>query len=159
MTDSARVLFVCVRNSGKSQMAAALMRQLAGDRVLVTSAGTAPGARLNQESVASLAEIGASLDGEFPKQLTDEMLREADRVIVLGTEARVVRPEGMMATVEVWQTDEPSLRGITGAERMRLVRDDIRHRVEALLNEMDTDHGIAAQLRPVLGEHSPTVLP
>ena len=130
------VLFVCVKNGGKSQMAAALMRHAAGDDVEVASAGTKPGGALNQASAASVAEIGASMEGEQPKQLTDVMLRAADRVVIIGTEAQVEPVEGQTAPIEVWDTDEPSERGIEGAERMRLVRDDIDTRVHALLTEL-----------------------
>lgn len=125
-----RVTFVCQKNGGKSQMAAALMRQVAGDRVVVTSAGTAPGAALNAQSVESLAEIGLGVGDEHPKALTPEMVEASDVVVVLGTEAQVAATPG--TRVETWVTDEPSERGVTGMERMRLVRDDIRSRVEDL---------------------------
>jgi len=128
------VLFVCQKNGGKSQMAAALLRDLAGDGVVVTSAGTLPGTVLNAQSVESLAEIGVGVGDEHPKALTPEMLEAADVVVVLGTEAQVQAPDG--TPLETWVTDEPSDRGITGAERMRLVRDDIRARVTALLVEL-----------------------
>lgn len=130
------VLFVCVKNGGKSQMAAALMRQLVADRVNVDSAGTRPGSEVNALSAEVVAELGASMEGEQPKQLTDDMLRLADRVIVIGKEAVVNPVEGMKTGVEVWETDEPSERGIGGIERMRLVRDDINRRVLALSMEL-----------------------
>ncbi|WP_432535803.1 arsenate-mycothiol transferase ArsC [Kineococcus arenarius] len=125
-----RVLFVCVKNGGKSQMAAGLMRRAAGDAVAVGSAGTRAGTALNAQSVESLREVGVDISGEQPKQLTDEMVRDADLVVVLGSEAQVEPVGG--TPVEVWETDEPSTRGIEGAERMRLVRDDIAARVEQL---------------------------
>lgn len=124
------VTFVCQKNGGKSQIAAALMRHLAGDSVVVTSAGTKPGAALNAESVESLAEIGVGVGDEHPKALTPEMVETSDVVVVLGTEAQVAEVPGTL--VETWVTDEPSERGITGMDRMRLVRDDIRSRVEDL---------------------------
>ncbi|MFB9375617.1 low molecular weight phosphatase family protein [Kineococcus gynurae] len=124
------VLFVCVKNGGKSQMAAGLMRHAAGPAVEVRSAGTRPGTALNAQSVASLAEIGVDIAGERPTLLTDELVRTADLVVVLGDEARVEPAGG--TPVEVWDVDEPSRRGIEGAERMRLVRDDIARRVEEL---------------------------
>lgn len=124
------VLFVCQKNGGKSQMAAALMRHLAGDAVAVTSAGTAPGTALNAQSVESLAEIGVEVGDEHPKALTPQMLEEADVVVVLRAEAQVEAPPG--TALETWVTDEPSERGISGMERMRLVRDDIRARVAEL---------------------------
>lgn len=128
------VLFVCSKNGGKSQLAAALMNQLAAGTVEVHSAGTKPGTSLNDEAVASLAELGIDITGEHPKPLTDEVLDGVDAVVVLGTEAKL-EPHGG-ARFEVWDTDEPSLRGIGGMERMRLVRDDIRARVKALYTEL-----------------------
>ena len=124
------ITFVCQKNGGKSQMAAALLRDLAGDAVVVTSAGTAPGAALNAQSVESLAEIGVGVGDEHPKALTAAMVEASDVVVVLGSEAQVVVGPG--TRLETWITDEPSERGVTGMERMRLVRDDIRARVEDL---------------------------
>ncbi|PXA67978.1 low molecular weight phosphatase family protein [Cryobacterium arcticum] len=125
------VLFVCQKNGGKSQMAAALLRAAAGDTVTVHSAGTKPGAALNAQSVESLAQLGVDVGDEHPKLITAEMLAAADVVVVLGTEAKVDEVPG--TTFETWITDEPYERGIQGMERMRLVRDDIRARVDELL--------------------------
>ncbi|KQQ06358.1 MULTISPECIES: arsenate-mycothiol transferase ArsC [unclassified Rathayibacter] len=131
MSDSLpHVLFVCRKNGGKSQMAAALLRDLARGDVVVVSAGTAPGEALNAQSVESLTELGIGLGDEHPKPLTDEMLRTADVVVVLGAEAQVEEVPG--PRYETWITDEPSERGVEGMERMRLVRDDIRARVHEL---------------------------
>jgi len=124
------VLFVCVKNGGKSQMAAGLLRATAGAAVEVDSAGTKVGGALNAQSVASLAEVGVDISDQTPRQLTDEMVSAADLVVVLGNEAHVESVDG--TPVEVWETDEPSTRGIEGAERMALVRDDIAARVEQL---------------------------
>lgn len=125
------VLFVCQKNGGKSQMAAALLRAAAGDTVTVHSAGTKPGAVLNAQSVESLTELGIDVGDEHPKMISSEMVTAADVVVVLGAEAQVA--EVPDTTFETWITDEPSERGIQGMERMRLVRDDIRARVDALL--------------------------
>ena len=127
------VLFVCKSNRGKSQMAEALLRALAGDAAEVHSAGTEPavGRGMNAESVAALAEVGADMSGGTAKGVDDEVMRRADRVVVLGTAARLDPVDGMRATIEVWETDEPNLRGIDGAERMALIRDDIAARVDA----------------------------
>jgi arsenate-mycothiol transferase len=124
------VVFVCARNGGKSQLAAALMRHDAGGVVTVASAGTDPGTSLNALAVESLAELGIEVGDEHPKPLTDEMVHAADLVVVLGAEAHVDGDRGV--AVETWITDEPSERGVDGMERMRLVRDDIRARVEEL---------------------------
>ena len=108
------VLFICVKNGGKSQMAAALMRQLLHDRVNVASAGTHPGSKVNALSAEAVAEIGASMEGESPHQLTDDMLRLADHVVVIGEEATVEPVDGMKSDVVVWHVDEPSERGHRG---------------------------------------------
>ncbi len=134
LPDTPGVLFVCSKNGGKSQMAAALMRQLAGASVKVHSAGTKPGNELNSQSVESLHEVGASTEGEYPKPVTDEVLGAVQTVIVLGTEAKLEPLPGQR--FEVWDTDEPSLRGIEGMERMRLIREDIQARVEQLHREL-----------------------
>ncbi|PWJ47876.1 arsenate-mycothiol transferase [Quadrisphaera granulorum] len=134
-TTGQRVLFVCVRNGGKSQMAAGLMRHAAeqqGLAVQVFSAGTEAGMKLNAQSVESLAEVGVDISTARTHQLTDDDVRAADLVVVLGGEARVEPVGG--TPVEVWETDEPATRGIEGMERMRLVRDDISRRVEDLLD-------------------------
>ncbi|MDF2050539.1 low molecular weight phosphatase family protein [Arthrobacter sp. Cr_A7] len=128
------VLFVCSKNGGKSQLAAGLMRDLAGDKIAVYSAGTKPAKDLNPQAVESLTELGIDVTGEYPKPVTDEVLDTVDAVIVLGTEAKLEPREGKR--FEVWETDEPSERGIEGMERMRLVRDDIKARVQALYTEL-----------------------
>ena len=128
------VLFVCSKNGGKSQLAAGLMRQLAGGSVTVYSAGTKPATSLNPQAVDSLAELGIDITGEHPKAVTDEALEAADVVVVLGSEAKLEPREG--TRFEFWEPDEPSARGIEGMERMRLVRDDIKARVQALHTEL-----------------------
>lgn len=128
------VLFVCSKNGGKSQLAAGLMRQLAGGAVDVYSAGTKPGKDLNPLAVESLAELGIEVGGEYPKPVTGEVEDAVDVVVVLGTEAKLEPREG--TRLEVWETDEPSERGIEGMERMRLVRDSIRQRVQQLHQEL-----------------------
>ncbi|MCU1533072.1 MAG: low molecular weight phosphatase family protein [Arthrobacter sp.] len=133
-TKTPSVLFVCSKNGGKSQLAAGLMSQIAGRAVTVYSAGTKPGKSLNPQAVESLTELGIDFTGEHPKPVTDEVLDAVDVVIVLGTEAKVEPHEG--TRFEVWETDEPSERGIEGMERMRLVRDDIKTRVQQLHAEL-----------------------
>ncbi|WP_432395348.1 low molecular weight phosphatase family protein [Pseudarthrobacter sp. L19] len=133
-TKTPGVLFVCSKNGGKSQLAAGLMNQFAGGSVTVYSAGTNPGKSLNLQAVESLSELGIDITGEHPKPVTDEVLDAVDVVIVLGNEAKVEAPEGKR--LEVWDTDEPSERGIEGMERMRLVRHDIKARVRKLHAEL-----------------------
>ena len=130
------VLFVCVKNGGKSQMAAALMRHHAGDAVEVHSAGTRPSTAINAQSAEAIAEVGADMSSAVPQPVTSELLRSVDHVIVIGDEADIKPVEGMTAPVTTWYTDEPSQRGIEGMERMRLVRDDIDIHVRKLLTDL-----------------------
>jgi len=134
MSRTPNVLFICVKNGGKSQMAAGLMRDLAGGTVEVHSAGTKPGNAINALSAESLAELGIDISAEKPKPVTEAALQDADVVVTLGREAKVTVPED--TRYENWDTDEPSERGIEGIERMRLVRDDIRRRVQTLHAEL-----------------------
>ncbi len=128
------VLFVCVKNGGKSQMAAGLMRQLAGDTVTVHSAGTKPGAAVNDLSAQALLEVGVDITSEKPKPVDYELARDVDVVVTLGREAQLDPLPG--TPVENWDTDEPSERGIDGIDRMRLVRNDIDQRVRQLLHTL-----------------------
>ena len=134
------VLFICVKNGGKSQMAAALMRQVAGQDIEVHSAGTRPGAELNALSVQVLEEVGAPTAGEVPKPIDPHLLARMDVVVTLGEEAQVDSVPG--PRFETWGTDEPSERGIDGIERVRLVRDDIAARVKVLAEDLT---GLPAQ--------------
>lgn len=131
------VLFVCVKNGGKSQLAAAMMRRTAGDRVRVASAGTRPGSTVNPLSAESLGELGIDISNETPTALTPAMVAAADLVVVLGREASVESTGD--TTVVTWVTDEPSERGIVGIERMRLIRDDIAARVAVLASDLTAD--------------------
>ena len=129
-----KVLFICSSNSGKSQMAAGLMRQVAGEDVEVYSAGTAPGTTINALSAESLLEVGVDITGETPKPINPALIRDVDVVVTLGRQARVEPVPG--TRFETWDTDEPSERGIDGIERMRLIRDDIAARVESLAAQL-----------------------
>lgn len=128
------VLFVCVKNGGKSQMAAGLMRQLAGDTVTVYSAGTKPGNAVNDLSAEALLEVGVDITGEQPTPVDHRLCRDVDLVVTLGRDVRLDALPG--TRVENWDTDEPSERGIDGLERMRLVRDDIAARVGELYSRL-----------------------
>lgn len=130
------VLFVCVKNGGKSQMAAGLMKLEAGRAITVSSAGTKPGTAVNALSAEVLLDVGVDIRNETTKQLTEADMRAAGLVVVLGTEAHVAPVEGVQ--IEVWETDEPSARGIEGRERMELVRDDIHARVKELAGRLLT---------------------
>ncbi|MBD0022466.1 low molecular weight phosphatase family protein [Gordonia pseudamarae] len=127
------VLFVCVKNGGKSVMAEGLLRQAAGDAIEVHSAGTRPGTSVNPLSAQALAEVGVDITGHSPVGIDPILLARVDKVITLGREA-VVNVPGV--TVINWDTDEPSERDIDGIDRMRLVRDDITTRAHKLAAEL-----------------------
>ena len=130
------VLFVCVHNAGKSQMAAALMRAKAADKVTVLSGGTNYGDNLNREAQLAVAELGVSMDGEYPKGITDEVFMTVDRIVILGNEAKLTRREGMFGTIETWLTPEPGLEAGDKLAQTRIVRDDIVKRVDKLFEEL-----------------------
>ncbi|NIL92598.1 Arsenate-mycothiol transferase ArsC1 [Rhodococcus fascians] len=134
MSETPSVLFVCVKNGGKSQMAAGLMRKAVGDSVEVHSAGTKPSGTVNALSAEALLEVGVDLSGEVPKPIDPALLARMDYVVTLGGEAKVDVVDG--PGFENWDTDEPSERGIDGIERMRLVRDDIAGRVGELASRL-----------------------
>jgi protein-tyrosine-phosphatase len=128
------VLFVCVQNSGRSQIAAALTRHIAGDRVHVRSAGSQPGERILPEVALVLAEIDLDVTDEFPKPLTDDVVRAADAVVTMGCgDACPLYPGKRYLD---WQLDDPADLDLDGVRR---VRDDIRGRVEHLLSELIHD--------------------
>jgi arsenate-mycothiol transferase len=129
-------MFVCVHNAGKSQTAAALMRHIGGEDVDVYSAGTAPGEQLAADAVAMLSEIGISTGDEHPKTIDPQLFESVDRVIVLGTEAKVAPTPTMKGNVEVWPIVEPAEQGIMGDERARLIRDDIIDRILELAEQL-----------------------
>jgi arsenate reductase (thioredoxin) len=126
------VLFVCVHNAGRSQMAAALTASLGGGRVHVRSAGSAPVETINPAVVTVMGEIGLDLSQEFPKPLTDEVVEAADVVITMGCgDACPIYPG---KRYEDWVVDDPAGRP---PETVRAIRDDIRARVERLLASLD----------------------
>lgn len=134
------VTFVCNSNRGKSQMGAGLMRRLAVPGVQVLSAGVAAAPRekgVNDESAESLEAVGATLAGEHPKQLTPQLAAATDVLVVIGGAQPGPELEGHLpADVRRWTVDEPSERGIEGAERMALIRDEIDAQVAALAEEL-----------------------
>ncbi|MCJ0905190.1 low molecular weight phosphatase family protein [Rhodococcus sp. ARC_M6] len=133
---SPSVLFVCVKNGGKSQMAAGLMRKATGDQVKVYSAGTKPGSAVNALSAETLLEVGVDITAQTPTLIDPQLVRDVDLVVTLGSEAKVDPTPG--TDFENWDTDEPSERGIDGIERMCLVSDDIASHVDALAARLAT---------------------
>jgi protein-tyrosine-phosphatase len=131
MTDIPEVLFVCVHNAGRSQMAAALLHHHAQGRVSVTSAGSAPADEINPAVRQVMAELGLDLSREFPKRLTTDAVQAADVVITMGCgDACPIFPGKRYLD---WQLDDPAGKSI---EQVRPIRDEIDHRVQALLTEL-----------------------
>lgn len=125
------VLFVCVHNAGRSQMAAGYLQHLAGDRVEVLSAGSQPADQVNQVAVAAMAEEGIDIASEQPKVLTESAVQEADVVITMGCGDECPYFPGKR--YEDWVLDDPAGQGI---EAVRPIRDEIRGRVETLVAEL-----------------------
>jgi arsenate reductase len=130
------VLFVCVHNAGRSQMAAGLLDEMARGRVHVRSAGSDPAAELNPAVVEAMAEVGVDLSREFPKPLTDDAVRAADAVITMGCgDACPIYPG---KRYEDWELEDPAGKDL---ETVRRIRDEIGERVQALLAEVTSTGG------------------
>jgi protein-tyrosine-phosphatase len=132
MTYKASVLFVCVHNAGRSQMAAGYLQHLAGDRVEVRSAGSAPGNSVNPAAVAAMAEEGIDISAATPKILTDEAVEASDYVITMGCGDACPFFPGK--TYLDWVLEDPAGQGV---EAVRPIRDEIRGLVENLVTEID----------------------
>ncbi|WP_448002168.1 arsenate reductase ArsC [Agromyces bauzanensis] len=131
MSAKPTVLFVCVHNAGRSQMAAGYLRELAGDRVEVLSAGSEPKDQINPVAIEAMAEEGIDIAGNTPKILTVEAVKESDVVITMGCgDACPVFPG---KRYEDWELEDPAGKDLATVRR---VRDDIRGRVESLLAEI-----------------------
>ena len=125
------VLFVCVHNAGRSQMAAALLHHHAGGRVRVRSAGSEPADRVNPAVVQALAEVGLDISKEFPKPLTDVAVREADVIVTMGCGDACPFYPGKKYLY--WDLPDPSGRPV---EEVRPIRDEIDRRIRTLLAEL-----------------------
>ncbi|MGY1455775.1 arsenate reductase ArsC [Streptomyces sp. SS8] len=132
MPDKPSVLFVCVHNAGRSQMAAAWLTHLAGDRIEVRSAGSAPAGRVNPAAVQAMREAGIDMSAEIPKVLTTEAVQASDYVITMGCgDTCPVFPGKKYLD---WQLDDPAGQGV---DAVRPIRDEIRARIENLITEID----------------------
>ncbi|MFF0483711.1 arsenate reductase ArsC [Streptomyces sp. NPDC004435] len=127
----ASVLFVCVHNAGRSQMAAGFLRHLAGDRVEVRSAGSLPGDQVNPAAVAAMAELGIDISGQKPKVLTPEAARASDYIITMGCGDACPYFPGK--TYLDWVLEDPAGQGV---EAVRPIRDEIRTLVADLVAEI-----------------------
>ena len=130
-TTKPTVLFVCVHNAGRSQMAAGYLQHLAGDRIEVLSAGSKPGNEINPVAVAAMAEEGIDIAGNQPKVLTDEAVQASDVVITMGCGDACPYYPGKR--YEDWKLDDPAGHGI---DAVRPIRDEIRQRIEKLIGEL-----------------------
>jgi arsenate reductase (thioredoxin) len=127
------VLFVCVHNAGRSQMAAGWLKHFAGDRVEIWSAGSEPADQVNPVAVEAMAEVGIDLSGETPKILTTDSVSRADVVVTMGCGDTCPYFPGKR--YEDWELADPAGQNI---EVVREVRDDIKARIQALVNELLT---------------------
>jgi len=134
VTDRPTVLFVCVHNAGRSQMAAGYLQHLAGERIEVLSAGSQPAGEINPAAVAAMAEEGIDIESERPKLLTDAAVQTADVVITMGCGDECPFYPGKR--YEDWVLDDPAGQGL---DAVRRIRDQIRERVEALVGELDAE--------------------
>ncbi|MCW2785044.1 MAG: heat-shock protein HtpX [Marmoricola sp.] len=131
-TSRPTVLFVCVHNAGRSQMAAGYLTHLAGDRIEVLSAGSQPAHQVNQVAVAAMAEEGIDIANEAPKFLTTDAVQESDVVITMGCGDECPFFPGKR--YEDWMLDDPAGQGI---EAVRPIRDEIKRRVQGLIASLD----------------------
>lgn len=130
------VLYVCVHNAGRSQMAEAFTNQLAKERGLAVralSAGTIAGEEINPAALAVMREVGVSMEAQTPKQLTQAMADSADRVVTMGCGVDADACPAHIHLSEDWGLDDPKGQPL---EKVRVIRDEIKTRVEALLSEM-----------------------
>ena len=134
MANKPSVLFVCVHNAGRSQMAAGFLTDLGGDRVEVRSAGSIPGDQVNPSAVAAMAEVGIDISDQTPKILTTDAVQASDVVITMGCgDACPIVPGKRYLD---WDLDDPAGQGV---EAVRPIRDEIRARVQTLLTELLPD--------------------
>jgi protein-tyrosine-phosphatase len=129
--DRPEVLFVCVHNAGRSQMAAGLLDKLGADRVVVRSAGSDPAEVINPAAIEAMGELGVDISREFPKPLTDDAVKEADVVITMGCGDACPFYPGKR--YEDWELEDPAGKDV---ETVRRIRDQIAERVRALLAEL-----------------------
>lgn len=132
MTDKPTVLFVCVHNAGRSQMAAGYLQHLAGDRIQILSAGSQPADQINPIAVEAMAEEGIDIVSERPKVLTTEAVQDSDVVITMGCGDTCPYFPGKR--YEDWDLEDPAGQGI---EAVRPIRDEIKKRIEELIASLD----------------------
>ena len=129
-----RVLFVCVENAGRSQMAEAFARKYGGGKVEALSAGTMPSKEVNPVVIQVMQEIGIDLTANRPKAITRQMVQDADMIIVMGCSAEGFCPAPLLSKVVDWQIEDPKDKPI---EKVREIRDEIESRVRKLISEIN----------------------
>jgi arsenate reductase len=127
-----RILFVCVHNSGRSQMAEAFLNQMAQDKAIGYSAGTSPAGEVNPIVIQAMEEIGISMKDHRPKPLTPDILQDVDLVITMGCGAEGVCPASFVQTDD-WNLEDPKDKSI---EEVRKIRDEIKRRVAILVKDL-----------------------
>jgi protein-tyrosine-phosphatase len=132
MTYKASVLFVCVHNAGRSQMAAGFLKDMAGDRIEIRSAGTQPKNEINPVAIEAMAEVGIDISNQIPKVLDDEAVKASDYVITMGCGDECPWFPGK--TYLDWVLDDPAGQGL---DSVRPIRDTIREHVAELVAEID----------------------
>jgi protein-tyrosine-phosphatase len=127
-----KVLFVCVHNSGRSQMAEAFFNKLSRGRASATSAGTRPASQIDPTVIEAMLEVNIDISKQMPKQLTIEIMEKADLVITMGCNVEETCPAGFMPTVD-WNLNDPQGKAL---EEVRQIRDEIRTKVEELIRQI-----------------------
>ncbi len=128
-----KVVFVCVHNSGRSQMAEAFAKKLGEGKIEVYSAGTEPGTELNRAAVSAMEEIGFDMSGHYPKMLTMEMVEGADKIITMGCGVDASSCPAAFLPTEDWGLEDPKNQPI---EKVREIRDQIKAKVESMIAEL-----------------------
>jgi arsenate reductase len=136
--DKKKVLFICVRNSGRSQMAEAFFNNMAGDQATASSAGTQPASEINPVVVEVMREAGLEIGHKKPRRLTLDMMENADRVITMGCGVEETCPAHIVP-MEDWQVEDPEGKPV---DEVRKIRDAIRKKVEALIKELSTENSV-----------------
>ena len=129
-----RVLFVCVENAGRSQMAEAFARKYGGGKVEALSAGTMPAKEVNPVVIQVMQEKGIDLTANKPKAITRQMVQDADMIIVMGCSAEGFCPAPLLSKVVDWQIEDPKDKPI---EKVREIRDELDSRIRKLINEIN----------------------
>ena len=139
-----KVLFICVHNSGRSQMAEAFFNQMAKGKAIAISAGTKPAAHKDANVVEAMHEVGIDISNQKPKLLTPEILEDADRVFTMGCSVEETCPVSFVPA-EDWKLEDPEGQPM---EKVRQIRDEIKDRVRALIKSLDYERILSSCFKP-----------